>query len=313
MTKPISAAIHIQGPTIRYAELEREDAGLILRRLGGETFEFDIASVLWGEEKETDSLEQVGDVVQEALEGTEASSVEMVVPPLEVYSFFMPVPSEISEQDREHRVAYQAALVTDTRSPEALHTTTKSVRTAEKDGEMIEWIHVLAVPQAIEERLETFTASFPVPGGTRTVSSEAAARVVRRQADDEQASSTEGEGPYRLAIGQYSSHTEYTLTRDGAWHHAHATQDAREAENRAYYAVGILNRIGVSLSEIGGLFVYGADADPEANGPFEAVFGRRPILLNPFDGLRFTGEQPPDEVPGTFVSCIGGALGGQSA
>lgn len=308
----ISAAIHIQGSTIRYAEIRREDSTLDLRRLGRETFEFDVARVLWGEDGAANGLDQVGAVVREALEGTEASSVGLVVHPLDVYSFFMPIPTGLSERDRGRRVAYQAALVTDTRSPNALHTTSQSVRTVEEEGEAIEWVHVLAVPQAVEERIETLVASFPARDPVRMVSSEAAAWVMRRHAETEHAPPAEIEGAYRLAIGQYPTHTEYALTHEGTWHHAHAAQEARNPENRAYYAVGFLNRIGVPLSEIGGLFVYGSDADSGADGPFETVFDRRPALLNPFDGLQLTSEQSEEELSSTYVPCVGGALGVQS-
>lgn len=313
MTQSISAAIHIQGPTIRYAEIGRENEALTLRRLGRESFEFDVMSVLWGEEGDADALDQVEGGVQDALEDTEASSVELVVHPLEVYSFFMPIPTGLSEQARERRVAYQVALVTDTRSSEALHTTTQSVRTVEEGGETIEWIHVLAVPEAVEERMETLTDSFPGQDSARMISPKAAARVMRRHDGSEHASSATGEGAYRLGIGQYPTHTEYAVTHDGEWHHAHAAQEARTPENRVYYAVGFLNRIEVSPSEIGALFVYGPDADPGADGSFETVFDRRPAPLDPFEGLRFTEDTSREEAPAPYVPCIGGALAAQPA
>ncbi len=313
MTQSTSAAIHIQGPTIRYAEIGRENEDLTLRRLGRETFEFDVKSVLWGEEEDADALNQVEVGVRDALEDTEASSVELVVHPLDVYSFFMPIPIGLSEQVRERRVAYQAALVTGTRSSEALHTTSQSVRTVEEEGETIEWIHVLALPQAVEERMETLTASFPGQDPVRMISPKAAARVMRRHAGSEHAPSAEREGAYRLAVGQYPTHTEYTITHDGEWHHAHAVQEARTPENRMYYAVGFLNRIEVSPSEIGALFIYGSDADPDADGSFEAVFDRRPALLDPFGGLRLAEDTSWEEAPATYVPCIGGAMAAQSA
>ncbi|PSQ55629.1 MAG: hypothetical protein BRD28_00205 [Bacteroidetes bacterium QH_10_64_37] len=313
MTQSISAAIHIQGPTIRYAEIERENEALTLRRLGRELLGFDVMSVLWGEERDADALDRVGAVVREVLEDTEGASVKLVVHPLDVYSFFMPIPTGLSEQAQDRRVAYQAALVTDSRSSEALHTTSHSVRTVEEDGETIEWIDVLAVPQAVEERMGTLAASVPGQDPVRMISSKAAARVMRRHAGSEHAPSEESEGAYRLAVGQYPTHTEYAVTHDGKWHHAHAAQEARTPENRVYYAVGFLNRIGVSPSEIGALFLYGSDAGPGADGPFETVFDCRPAPLDPFEELHLTEDTSREEAPAPYVPCIGGALAAQPA
>lgn len=311
MSQSISAAVHIQGPTIRYAELERKGAGLGLRRVRRETFEFDVARALWGEGAGAEALDQVGTVVWESQEDAEAVSLALVLHPLDVYSFFMPVPTGLSDQALERRIAYQAALVTDTRSAKALHTTSQSLRTVEKEGETIEWIHVVAVPQAVAERMERLVSPFPAQETLRTVSSEAAARVMQKRAEVKQTSLAGEEGACRLAIGQYPTHTEYALVCQGEWHHAHATEEARGPENRAYYAVGFLNRIGVPLSEIGGLFVYGADADSGADGAFETVFGHRPIPLDPLDGLHLAEEPSLAEPSSMYVPCIGGALRAQ--
>jgi len=306
MTQSISAAIHIQGSTVRVVELEQEETTLHLRRLDRVTFEFDVAQRL--REGTGDApLDQVGAAIREMLGSTEAPSVGLVVHPLDVYSFFMPVPTGLSDQARERRVAYQAALVTDTRSSQALHTTSRSVRTAERNGEDIEWLHVLAVPQAMEDRFESLVSAVPGPNTVRVVSSEAAAQVMQRRAEAEE----EKEG-YSFAIGAYPAHTEYTLTHDGAWHHAHAAQETRAPEDRAYYAVGVLNRIGVPVGEVKDLFVYGPEADVSIEGSFETVFDRSPAQLDPFEDLGLTVEDSLEEAPRTYVPCIGGALWAQS-
>ena len=312
MTQSISAAIHIQGSTIRYAELEREDSALHLRRFGQETVGGDVPQVLWGEDDGPNALEETGAVVREALGDTEAAALGLVVHPLDVYSFFMPVPTGLSEQERGQRVAHQAALVTNTRSPDSLHTTFRSVRTAEAGGESIEWVYVLALPQAVEGRLKPLVSALPVQDPVQMVSAEAVARVMEH-AGTEQTPPAENEGPFRLAIGQYSAHTEFSLTREGTWYHAHAVEEAQSPENRAYFAVGLLNRIGVPLREIGRLFVYGPDADPGPNAAFESIFDCSPEVLDPAEALpQMSG--PSGEAPaGAYLPCIGGALAAQAA
>lgn len=306
MTQSISAAIHIQGSTVRIVELEREETTLRLRRLDSATFEFEVAMHL-RDGAGNDSLDQVRAAIREMLGGTEAASMGLVVHPLDVYNFFMPVPTGLSDQARERRVAYQAALVTDTRSSEALHTTSRSVRIAERNGEEIEWLHVLAVPQAVEDRFESLVSTVPGPDPLRIVSTEAAAEVMQRRAEADE--ETEG---YSFAIGAYPGHTEYTLTHEGTWHHAHAAQEARAPENRTYYAAGVLNRIGVPMAEVENLFVYGPEADASTDGPLETVFDRRAVSLDPFDGLGLASEQSHENAPSTYVPCIGGALRAQS-
>jgi hypothetical protein len=311
MTQSISAAIHIRGPTIRYAEIGRDGSALAVRRFGQEPLEFDVTRALW-EEDEGDALDRVTAVVQEALEHTEASTFGLVVHPLDAYSFFMPISTGLSERERGQRIAHQAALVTNTRSPDALHTTSRWVRTVVADGEKIDWVHVLAVPQAVEERLETLTAALPVQDFAHMASMEAVAGLMGR-VESERVPSAENGGSYRLGIGQYPAHTEYTLTHEGRWYHAHAAQEARSPENRAYFGVGLLNRIGVPLDEVGQLFVYGPEADPVPEGPFASIFGRPPVPFVLSEVLPQLSEHTGEEVSDAYLLCLGGALGAQAA
>jgi hypothetical protein len=307
MTQSISAAIHIQGPTMRYAEVARTSSGAELRRLGRERFEVDVMQVLWGEENGVDVLEEMTATVAEALHDTEASAVGLVVHPLDVYSFFVPLPDRLSGEERERRVAHQAALVTNTRSLDALHTLRRSVRTATEGDETVEWVHVLAVPQAVEARMRALLAEVPVSEvAGRLLSSEAAARMVEHaRSGEESNASTDG---YRLAIGQYAAHTEYALSRDGAWHHAHAAEDARTSDDQVYYAVGMLNRIGLSPDGVDHIHVYGDVPNAAPDGPFETAFGCSPVALNPFAAVDAATDLPDEEPASTYVPCVGGAL-----
>jgi len=223
--------------------------------------------------------------------------------------FFVPLPEQLSGEEREQRVAHQAALVTNTRSLDALHTLCRSVRTATEKGETVEWVHVLAVPRSVEGRMRTLLAEVPSPQATgRLLTSEAAAHlagVAEPKADLD--ASTDGSDGYRLAIGRYAEHTEYALSHDGRWHHAHAAEDAQTPADQVYYAVGMLNRIGLSPEEIDHVCVYG-DAPGAASGDaFEAVFGCVPVPLDPFAAVDATTDCPDEESASTYVPCIGGA------
>lgn len=305
MSQSISAAVHIQGSTIRYAGIVREDKALDLQRLGHRTFEFDVTRTLWEKEGGPNALDRVGKAAREALDGLTPSSLRVIVSPLDVFSFFMPVAADLSKQARKRHATHQTALVTGARSPDTLHIALQSVRTTEKEGEAMEWVHVLAMPRSAAERMDALVASLPGSDSARMVSSEAAARLVGRI---ESSGSAAPSDPYTLAMGLYPTYTEYALIYDREWHHAHAAQEARSLENRVYYAVGFLDRIGIRPSEIGRLLVYGPDVNPVPDDSFEAVFDCRPALLDPSAVLRRIPERSREEAPTVYVPCIGGAL-----
>jgi hypothetical protein len=306
MTQSTTAALHIQGSTIRYAEVARDQEARDLQRLGGQTFSFDVMRALW-EGGGTNDLEGVAEAVRGMLAGLDAAALRVVVHPLDAFSFFAPIPAGLSESERHRYVTSQAALVTGARSPDTLALSLRTVRPVE-GREAVEWVHVLALPQGVGERMEALTDALPVQTVTRMVSSEAAARIVGHTAPLNP-SAAGNEATYSLAIGQYATHTEYALVRDGAWHHAHATQEARTAGNRAYYAVGFLNRVDLAAETVDRLFVYGPEAGAE--GPLEAVFDCSPVSLDPFEGLRRVPDRFEDRDRGTeYVPAIGGASAG---
>lgn len=303
----ISAAVHIQGPTVRYAEVERDGSDVDLRRFGEETFEVDIARVLWGDTS-PGPLDTITTALSRIFDDTDASDVGLVLHPVDAYSVLMPLPGGLSAEERDRRVAYQAALVTNTRSPGALHTVSKSVRTTVEDGETVEWVHVLAVPEQVEARMEALFAEVSGVDTTgRILSAEAAAHLMGLSEEGGALATAADDETYQLGIGQYAGHTEYALTRNGSWHHAHAAENAPTAEDQVYYAVGMLNRIGMVPDALDALVVYGSEVDAVAGGPFESVFESAPTLLDPFGRLHRIWE-PDAEQPGEYVPCIGGAL-----
>jgi len=310
MSESVSAAIHIQGPLLRCIELAWKDSGPSLRRYGHRTFEVDLGRVLWGEGASPEALDRVEAAVEEELGGTEASEIGVVFPPMEAFSFFTPISAGLPERDRAQHVVQQAALVAGVRSPDSLSITSQVVRTVDKeDEEPIEWIHVLAKPEAVDERIEALVAALPARRGSHWVSSEAAARLVgRAEADGGADKKSETSGPYSLAVGQYATHTEYTLTHDQVWHHAHVSQDPQSPANQAYFAVSFLNRIHVPLGEVGHLYLYGDEADRDEHGPLERLLGRSPEPLDPFQILSELPERPERGTAVSYVPCMGAAL-----
>lgn len=307
MSESVSAAISIQGRTLRFAELERRDESYVLRRLGREAFSFDLAQVLLRANGEDRQAREVERVAVEALEGTDARILRVAIHPPDGYSFFTPISSDVPVRDRKRQLLQQAALVTGVRSTKELQMTSDTVRTTQdSEGEPFMWVHVLAVPDVVDRRMVEFVDALPVREHQWVVSSEAAARVISRT-ERTGGSATEALRPYTLAVGQYPSHTEYALSRNREWYHAHYAEEAESPENRAYFAVGFMNRVDVPLNAVGRLYVYGLDVDLKDYVSFESIFGREPQILDPLRVVQNSVEEPSEQAC-AFAPCIGAGM-----
>lgn len=307
MSEAVSAAIAIQHDTLRYAEIERSDDVHHVQRLGKETFPFDLARALLREDGDPEQTSEVTRVVNEVMGETAARELRIVVHPPDAYSFFTPISSDVPVRDRKRQLVQQAALVTGARSEQEIRMSSQTVRTAQGgEGEPFMWVHVLAVPTPIDERMEKVTEGLPMGAYSWIVSSEAAARVTSR-VERTGGSAQAALRPYTLAIGQYPTHTEYALSRNREWYHAHYAEEAHSPENRAYYAVGFLNRIDVPLNGVGRLFVYGSEVELKAYAPFESIFDREPEVLDPFRVVRNRTDRSTGKAC-AYAPCIGGGM-----
>lgn len=308
MSDSVSVALTIQDNVLRYAELERRDEGGRLLRFGSETFSFDLTRALLREEGDPKQTRRVEETLATVLEGTTARDLRVAVHPPNSYNFFTPISSDVPVRDRKRQLLQQAALVTGVRSSKTLHMTSDTVRTTQdSEGEPFMWVHVLAVPNAVDERMEQIVQGLPIREHAWMGTSEAASRVMSR-IERTGGSAQEALRPYTLAIGQYPAHTEYALSRNREWYHAHYAQEAHSAENRAYFAVGFLNRVDVSLNGVGRLFVYGVNVDLDLYLPFESIFGQEPEILDPFRAVDDRTDDTPDE-PCGYAPSIGAAMG----
>lgn len=306
MSESVSAAIAIQGSTLRFVELERVDEGYRLQRLGAETVPFDLSRALLRREGNDEQAGQVEHVIGDALDGTEARTLRVAIHPPDAYSFFTPISSDIPVRDRKRQLLQQASLVTGIGSKEELRMTSETVRTTQdSEGDPFMWVHVLAVPDVVDQRMNDLVSVLPVRDHQWIVSSEAATRVTSR-VERTGGSAQEALRPYTLAVGQFSAHTEYSLSRNRDWYHAHYTQEADSPENRAYFAVGFLNRVDVPLNAVGRLFLYGVGVDLDAYASFTSIFDRHPEFLDPFRVMRNADRSIEDA--SAYAPCIGAAM-----
>lgn len=307
MSESVSAAITIQGNTLRYAEVKRSNQHHRLLRVGQKTFSFDLSQALLREDANGQQAEKVGTVLADVFQDTEARGLRVGVHPLDAYSFFTPISSDVPVRDRKRQLVLQSALVTGVRSAEELHMSSQTVRTTQdSEGEPFMWVHVLAVPKAVDQRIQELVGALPVQTHDWVVSSEAAARVISR-VERTGGSALEALRPYTLAVGQYPTHTEYFLSRNREWYHAHYTEETHSFDNRAYFAVGFLNRVEVPLDAVGRFFVYGLDVNVGDYAPFVSIFDRAPEVLDPFQVVQSRTDQSGVD-PCAHAPCIGAGM-----
>lgn len=308
MSESLSAALHLRGKTLCYAEIEHLETSRCLRRVNRQSFDFEVMEALRDPKEGSDSLDRLAEAMRQQLKGTAAPVVKVAIHPLDGFSFFTPLSTELSVQERKRELVRQSALVTGVRSPHSLHLASQTVRTTtDGDEAPLMWVHVLALPKEVERRMDALLEDCPVRSHSWMVSSEAAARLMGR-IERTTPSHEEALRPYSLAIGEYPAHTEYALSRNREWYHAHYTQAADSPEDRAYYAVGFLNRIDVPLTGIGRLFVYGADVDLEAYAPLKPIFGPQPERLDPLRVVQKGDEVAPDEEMSSYLLSIGAGM-----
>ena len=225
------------------------------------------------------------------------------------FTFFTPIAAELPVRSRQEQIHQQAALLTGTRDPAGLDLASQTVRTAQdSEGEAVMWVHVLATPGPVHERLGHLASSLPVSGFDWVVSTQAAARVAA-QTDLTGITQAQALRPFTLSVGRYDGHTEYTLSRDRQWYHSHYTHEADTPTDRLYFAIGLLNRLGVSPGAVGRLFVYGLDVDSNAYAPFQTIFGVEPETLDPLSALRADRSRFGTSLDvGAYAPCVGALL-----
>jgi hypothetical protein len=309
MSEAVLAAIDIHGSELRYAEIEKfEDDTPRLLRLGSCDFDFDVVNDLL----RSGAPQHGGEVVaalQEAFADTEASVLRVCIHPPDSFAFFTPLSATLPVKSRQEQIHQQAALLTGTRDPGGLDLASETVRTAQdSEGDAVMWVHVLATPGPVHDHVSRVASSLPVDRFEWVTSTQAAARVAA-QTDLTGITQAQALRPFTLSVGRFDGHTEYTLSRDRQWYHSHYTHEADTPTDRLYFAIGLLNRLGVSPGAVGRLFVYGLDVNPDAYAPFQTIFGVEPETLDPLSVLRADRSRFGASFDvAAYAACVGAAL-----
>ena len=260
----------------------------------------------------------VADAFGALCEDTSAASLHLVVHPADTFSFLTPLSADLPVSRRQKALRHHAALLTQTRDPDGLRLHAETVRTfdAADQSERLMWVHVLAVPSAVEDRVATLTDMLDLPAPQWVNSTHAAIPVVA-ETELQAVSHEDALRPYSLAVGAYPTHTEYALAHNRTWYHSHVAVDATTDDDRAYYAVGMLNRLGIESKSIGRVFLYGPGATGSPS-TYRSVFDRSPTIFDLRDVVAVQPEKRSNDdlsadLAPEFVPCVGATLLGESS
>lgn len=302
-TASVRAGIEVYGSALRYAELERLGERYRLLRLGQLDFDFDVAqTALYAEDEE--AADTVREALREALAGTLAPRLHVTLHPPTAYTFFTPLSTRLDADGRERQLRQEASLLMQTSTPVPLRLTADAVAQDLLANEPVEWYHVLALEDAAQERLDAIVGVLPSTSYRLLSSLHAAATAAEHAPPGRLRPKT----PYTLAAGLYASHAEFTLCRVGQWRFSqYAEADA--ATDVAFMAAEWLRRLGVDLSAVGQLYVYGETVGPETVAPLEMLFAASAELLDPLDLVMLDADDVHATLDASaYVPCLGSLL-----
>jgi hypothetical protein len=299
------ASIELYGSTLRYAALERDGARYRLLDLGEHDFDVDLVEAVHHGASASHWQALTG-ILEDVFGASSASRLTVTLHPPAAHSFFTVLPADLNGAERAQHLRQEAGVLMQADAPRPLRLTADAVYSEVRDEARVEWLHVLALAEDVQERIDLLVDALPFTNVRLMLSTHAVAalieRVVRREGTSDR------RGPYTLAVGWYPTHAEYALCRDGRWLFGRHVE-APTPPDGAYYAAALLERLQVDAATVGRLFVYGETATLEPVEPLAKALGvpaepLRPSLLVHVDAdaadLRVDAH--------SLTPCIGAAL-----
>jgi len=321
MTIQAAASIDIHGTRLRYAEVQQPPDGYRLLRLGSCDFDFDVTHELLRATAPA-HLDVVAEALQDAFRGSVAQTLRVAFHPPDVHAFTTALPTDLPDPARQQRVNQETALLMGAETSEGLYISSEMLQAeALPDADALDWLRVLALPDAVQERFERVLAPLPHSEHRWMLSTEGAARVAQwasQQAAVQpgpspsstlpQQPSAAASAPFTLLVGWYGDFAEYALLHNSEWYFGHHAAIG-SANDCAYFSAALLDHLDVPLGAVGRVSLYGKDVDPSAFAPLQAVFGVAPEVLDPLMAVGVDQQQVEgDFAPDVYVPCIGAAL-----
>ena len=309
----LRAGAELSGRTMRYAELALDraagpaaPAGRLVR-LGTCDFDFDAAEALFGLHGPS-YLDTVTSAVRDIFRGSAATGLQVAVHPWHATAFFTPLPSALAPADRFEQLRQEAALLADVghggAGGQGLRIKATTVRLEHHDDGAVLWHHVLRLPEPVHARFAHVARTFGDEDEARTryefvdATSAVAALAAKVLPDD---------GALTLLLGLYGTHAEFVLMRGQTWLYGlHAEVVA--VGSAAYFAVALLERLGLDAAAVARLYTYGGPVPPGETAPLEALLGRRAEPLDPLGAFGVPGAGAPPDVLSAYAPVLGALL-----
>lgn len=299
------ASIELCGNVLRYAELERHGARYRLLRLGRHDFEVDLVEAIHRGTR-SEHWQALTEVLGDLFDTSAASRLAVTLHPPAAHSFFTALPATLQGPERARHLRREAGVLMQSDAPRPLRLTADRIYSEEEGGETIEWLHVLALEEDVQERIDLLVGALPFETYRLMLSTHAVASVIGQV---ERREGAEGRrGPYTLAVGWYPSHAEYVLWRDGQWRFGRYV-DAPAPSDIAYYAAALLQRLQVEPAVVGRLFTYGEAETTEPFDPLATALRLTPEPLRPSQLVRLDADAVDFRIDAASLTpCVGAAL-----
>lgn len=301
------ALVGLHGRTLRYAEVVPAPGGPgRIRRLGTCDFDVDAEAALFGPEG-TPHLDLLARALADVFDGAPLETLVVAAHPDATVSFFSPLPEGLAPEARYAQLRQEAALLADVPADRPVRIRAVPVRSETIGGVAHRWHHALHVPEHVHDRLTLLAQTLGVASYDLSDATQGAAALVRALAPAAEPGAPASDGPLALAVGVYDGHTEYALCRGSEWLHGHYGPSAAP-EDTAYFALALLERLGIEPAAVETLYAYGEAVSDERLGLLAELLGRAPQPLDPFARFARRPEGVAPEVLSAFAPVLGAAL-----
>lgn len=306
MDSQTNIGIELSGETLRYAAVERIGDTWRLIRLGSCGFDFDVEDAVLNHPFEPKAAEAIRNALGDMLEGVRNAELRLALHPNQGHSFFVPVPSSLSDIERARLFLQEARTIVGQDTP-PLHFVPQPLFIEElPKSDSVIWYQINVVPKEVYTRFTRYIETVSV-NTYKFVSLEQSVAKVIGELSRRQPLQTSAQAPFIFALGNYDNHSEYILCRPSNLHFSTFTETVRP-EQCAKHAVSMMERLNFMPKLVGQIYLYGNAVDAMAFASMTFAFGVAPQVLNPAPLLHVAEASLAQQPLSSFVPCIGAAL-----
>ncbi len=305
----VRAGIDIASRTVRCVEIVRDASGCRLSRLGRiDVDEGVLRNMFAGREDERLCAvsEALANIFSDPEREAALDDLRISISSRTGHAFRAPLAAEAGPDIRRQHLRREIdLLIAPKRSlrivADALH------REAMDSGGAVEWMHVLAMEERLEERLREVVRGVPAKRVRLMSAVHAAVSAIGHA---EAARESAAEAACVLGMGWRADRLDYVICVGGAWRFGGFAEGV-EPPDAAYLGAAAAARFGIPPADVNTVYVYGDPAPDALFSELEAVFGGDIRTLRPTSLPGVSMACSPSEAGGpAYAACMGAALYG---